>query len=156
MLRRQVLFTKTVPAIILGLCILIFGEGVIIYFSIHYGVWISTLLLATISTPFCFYIVQFYERTLFTSSRIKMFDDWIRRKEDGIDVRWHKIAQTSKFLAITFSSLVSGVFITSILVPVLGFRGRKAYIITLYNVLAFYLFWTSLYSGAFEIIRKFI
>ncbi len=139
-----------------GIFSFLLAEGWIIGLVALLGAIKAFFVLSFICICISSIIVYFYNQTearrgpLAISQRIQA---WITEKEQSLNPVTIQLARTSKLLALFFSTITVGPFLTTIVVKVLGYEKWVDYGLSFLSSLIFSIVWVSIYSGAITILK---
>lgn len=143
--------------ILIGLVTFLLAEGWIIGLVFLLGAIKAFLVLLVICVCISFAIVYFYDHTR-NRGRVHVLGEriqvWIAKKEGTLNPVTLKLAQISKLLALVFSTVTVGPFLTTVTIKFLGYKKWTDYVFAFMSSTLFCFVWVAIYSGAIAVLSN--
>ena len=123
----------------------VLAEGWLMLFAKALGPVRAAILIIFISTSLSWLVIYFLTR--FGKSRF--LGSWFSKREKSLSKRAEMAVKSGKFIVVLNSTVFLGPILTSVLMLILGLKGRKVYVYAACSAVFFALTRCGFYSGAF-------
>jgi uncharacterized membrane protein len=153
-IRDSIKIGSGLVSVILGVALFIFGEGLLISGIYFFGPIICFFVFDVAFTLFCYGIIHLYFSEEKSGNRlIQKIESWIVQKKFYLNERRLALLKYGTFFGIILSTVTVGTPITTILICLIGYRGKDAYIISALTNVLFFIVWITIYGGGIAIVN---
>jgi len=128
----------------------VFAEGSLMATSKIFGPFKATLIRVTFTIPLSWFAI--YLASGFSSSRF--LKAWYAKKEEGLSKTAKVAVGSGKAFAVLNTAIFLGPILATVLMIMLGIRGRRIYLYSAICAVVCAAAWCSFYSGLFWGIEK--
>ncbi len=136
----------------MGTGLFIASESLFI-FTVHKLGWaVAATLYSVFYSALCLMIFRWFHHEATTVSRVGNVTRWIIAKGAAVKTKYHKLFKTSAPLAIFLLSPLVGVFVVTVVIGLLGYTGKRAYMMLIIQTIECEILWALIYAGALHLV----
>ena len=151
---RTVFFktSKRISETLIGAVLFLISESTFIYSVRKFGVLYTVLIFSFIYSIVSLFLFSWFLRESSSSSMVGRITRWAIQKANAVQKKYARLITASKLIAVLVASALAGAFVTTILIGLLGYRGRRAVIFIVLQTMFTETVWALFYAGGLRLI----